>query len=139
MPVPLGAVSLKDFSKEDPKYRNLLDIELRYINRNVTAILTRAKYVYESVVVKAEPEMIKNCCDFKALESACAKYIDSRPMARESENIPTVPRLDQIIEQTENGYTDIHETIVKARGFKPQQRITPPEGLDHNREHEPNI
>jgi protein AbiQ len=74
IPIPLDTVRLKDFSIEDPKYRNLLDIELRYINRNVGAILTRARYVYNSVVVKKDPAMVKNCCDFKALEAACAEY-----------------------------------------------------------------
>ena len=75
IPVPHSALKVKNLGKEDPKYRNLLDIELRYINRNVTAILTRAKYVYNSVVYKAMPEMVKICCDFKALEAACAEYI----------------------------------------------------------------
>jgi protein AbiQ len=78
IPIPLDALRLKDFSIEDPKYRNLLDIELRYINRNVGAILTRARYVYTSVVDKKDPAMIQNCCDFKALETACVEYTRER-------------------------------------------------------------
>ena len=75
IPVPLDVLQLKDLNKEDPKYRNFLDIELRYINKNVRAILTRAKYVYNSVVEKADSEMVRTCCNFKALEIACFEYM----------------------------------------------------------------
>ena len=78
IPVPLDAIRLKDLDREDSKYRNLLDIELRYINRNVGAILTKARYVYNSVVHKKDPSMITNCCDFKALEAVCTEWAAKR-------------------------------------------------------------
>jgi hypothetical protein len=31
-------------------------------------------FVYHAVTVKKDPLMVKTCCDFKALESACAEY-----------------------------------------------------------------
>jgi len=74
IPVPQGAVTLKDIDNEEPQYKNLLNIELQDINKHVNAILTRARYVYDMVVIKKNPLMVKNCCDFKALEAACAEY-----------------------------------------------------------------
>jgi protein AbiQ len=74
IPVPDSAVSLKDIGSEKPAYKNLLNLEPRYINRNATAVFTRARYVYQLAVQKKDSVMVKNCCDFKALEDACAEY-----------------------------------------------------------------
>ncbi|MDR1532466.1 MAG: type III toxin-antitoxin system ToxN/AbiQ family toxin [Clostridiales bacterium] len=75
IPVPPGAAAVKRIENESSdKYRNLLNMELRYVNRNTRAILTRARYVYNSAVMKKDPSMIKNCCNFKVLETACAEY-----------------------------------------------------------------
>jgi protein AbiQ len=75
IPVPPGVAALKRIAEEQsPKYRRLLNWELQFCRKNAAMIFTRAKYVYNSVVVKKDPAMIKNCCDFKALEQACAEY-----------------------------------------------------------------
>ena len=75
IPVPPDVVSLKRIADEaSPQYRILLNMELRFCRRNANAIYSRAKFVYDAVTVKKDPLMLKNCCDFKALETACAEY-----------------------------------------------------------------
>jgi protein AbiQ len=79
IPVPLCAITVKDFSKESsPYYRRLLDWELKYCQKNEKAIYRKAKYVYNTVVSNRDPIMVKNCCNFTALEVACDEY--TKPM-----------------------------------------------------------
>jgi protein AbiQ len=125
LPVPPGVATVKRISAEPSRqYRNLLDMELRYINRNATAIFTRAKYVYNSVVVKKEPGMIKNCCDFKPLEAACAAYAKEHP-APAAESKPSV--LAQLRADRENRRERRHENPergdVKKRGGKDEPSL----------------
>jgi len=78
IPVPPGAVSIKRIADEpSSKYRILLDMELQYCRKNAKAIYSRARFVYDSVTVKKDPLMLKNCCDFKRLEAACTEYTKS--------------------------------------------------------------
>ena len=78
IPVPPNAIAIKSFSEEpSPAYRRLLNWELRYCQRNANTIYRLARYVYTSVVVRKDPLMVRNCCDFTALESACLEYIQS--------------------------------------------------------------
>jgi protein AbiQ len=80
IPVPPSAVSVKRIADEPSfKYRILLNMELRFCRRNANAIYSRARFVYESVTVKKDILMVKNCCDFNALETACAEYTKSLP------------------------------------------------------------
>ena len=75
IPVPPDAITVKRISDEpSAKYRNLLNMELQYCRRNAKAIYSRAKFVYEAVTIKKDPLMVKNCCDFSTLETACAEY-----------------------------------------------------------------
>jgi protein AbiQ len=75
IPVPSGVLKLKAIKDEiSPKYRRLLNWELQFCRKNAKAIFSRAKFVYDSVVVKRDALMIKNCCDFKALEDASIIY-----------------------------------------------------------------
>jgi protein AbiQ len=78
IPVPPNAVAVKKISDEkSEKYRILLNMELQFCRKNANAIYSKAKFVYNSVTEKKDPLMVKNCCDFKALENACAKYVTS--------------------------------------------------------------
>jgi protein AbiQ len=75
IPVPPGAFSVKRIADEpSAKYRILLNMELQFCRRNANAIYSRARFVYDAVTVKKDSLMVKNCCDFKALEAACAGY-----------------------------------------------------------------
>jgi protein AbiQ len=79
LPVPPGVAAVKRIAEEQSlKYRRLLNWELQFCRKNAAAIFSRARYVYNSVVVKKDPLMVKNCCDFKALETACAEYAGRR-------------------------------------------------------------
>ena len=76
IPVPPKAAFIKRIADEPSyKYRILLNMELRFCRKNATAIYSKAKFVYEAVTIKKDPLMVKNCCDFKKLEIACAEYI----------------------------------------------------------------
>ena len=76
IPVPPNAISVKRISDEpSQQYRTLLNMELQYCRRNANAIYSRARFVYTAVTEKKDPFMVKNCCDFKALEVACAEYV----------------------------------------------------------------
>ncbi|GHV23600.1 hypothetical protein AGMMS49959_17140 [Planctomycetales bacterium] len=75
IPVPPEAATRKIIQNEpSPKYRRLLNWELQFCRRNAAAIYSRAHFVYHAVVEKHDPLISKNCCDFKALEAACAAY-----------------------------------------------------------------
>ncbi|GHS96903.1 hypothetical protein AGMMS50276_16050 [Synergistales bacterium] len=77
IPVPPGAATLKDILNEpSPQYKNLLGIEVRFCNRNAPAIFSRARFVYNAIITKKDSLMVKNCCDFKALETACERYAE---------------------------------------------------------------
>jgi protein AbiQ len=79
IPVPSGAYHYKDISKEpNAQYRALLIREYIYCNKHSNAVFRTARYVYNAVTLKKDPLMIKNCCDFKALEAACAEYAKRR-------------------------------------------------------------
>jgi len=77
-PVPDDLVQRKDFSKEPPKYRRLLAEELDFCNRHRDKIIAKARYIYNEVTKNKNPLMIKNCCDFKRLESLYASYCEER-------------------------------------------------------------
>ena len=76
IPVPHEVVTIKRIADEpSQQYRILLNMELRFCRRNANAIYSRARFVYDSVTMKKDPLMVKNCCDFKVLEAACAEYV----------------------------------------------------------------
>jgi protein AbiQ len=75
IPVPPNVVTVKSIKDEpSPQYRRLLDWELRFCQNNSRAIHRLAKFVYNMVTGNRDPIMVKNCCDFKKLEAACAEY-----------------------------------------------------------------
>ena len=75
VPVPPNVIAVKRI-KDEPslKYRRLLGWELRFCRKNANTIYRLAKYVYNTVVENKDSIMVKNCCDFKKLEAACAEY-----------------------------------------------------------------
>lgn len=78
IPVPPEVISVKRIADEpSTKHRILLNMELQFCRRNANAIYSRAGFVYNAVTVKKDPLMVKNCCDFKKLETACAEYSKS--------------------------------------------------------------
>ncbi len=81
IPVPPEVIAVKQFNNEPSvAYRRLLELELRFCRKNCKAIYRQAKYVYRTVVENIDPIMVKNCCDFKKLEAACAEYTNNAPI-----------------------------------------------------------
>lgn len=60
-PIPDGQARVKDFAKEDLKYRELLREELAFCNRHRERIRKKAKETYDAVVLRREPLMVRNC------------------------------------------------------------------------------
>lgn len=78
IPIPPGIATLKDIDAEQSQnYKFLLYNELRFCNKNADYIRQRAKIIYDAVTEKKNPFMMKNCCDFIALETACCRYKQS--------------------------------------------------------------
>jgi protein AbiQ len=78
IPVPPGVVTVKQFNDEPSvDYRRLLELELRFCRRNSKTIHRQAKFVYNTVIENKDPIMVKNCCNFLALEAACIEYVKS--------------------------------------------------------------
>jgi len=76
IPVPPGVATLKKIKDEpSPEYRFLLELELRYCQKNAKTIYRMAKHIYNTVVGGKDQMMVSNCCDFKKLEAACAEYM----------------------------------------------------------------
>jgi len=67
-PVPDHFATVKDFKKEVPAYKRLLMEELEFCNKNAEKIISKAQYIYDSVVNGPNDLMQKNCCDFIKLE-----------------------------------------------------------------------
>lgn len=79
VPVPDTAIIPFDIDKEpDTKYAELLRRQFTYINRNKASVLDHAAKTYFGVVNKKTAFLVKICCDFKKLESACIQYDPKR-------------------------------------------------------------
>jgi protein AbiQ len=86
IPVPRNVVVEKRIKDEpSPAYRRLLDWELRFCQNNAKAIYRLSKFVYNTVVENKDPIMVRNCCDFRKLEAACAEYIITHPIPENQE------------------------------------------------------
>lgn len=75
--IPVKEVALIHFNIQeiaDENYRNLLQKQLRYCEKNKDIILNRAKTVYDKVVVDKNPFYKRVCCNFKQLEYSCRVY-----------------------------------------------------------------
>lgn len=76
-PCPNDCLKLKDFSKEDEKYKILLRKELHYCNINIEKVQKLANEVYRLGLNKLTRENF-NICNFKVLEEKCLQYKDYR-------------------------------------------------------------
>jgi len=75
IPVPHGVATIKSIKDEpSPEYRRLLNMELRFCQKNANTIHRMAKHIHNTVVNGKDSIMAKNCCDFSKLELACVEY-----------------------------------------------------------------
>lgn len=74
-PIPEQLVRVKDFSKEEYRYKRLLMEELDFCNKNSHKIVKKALYIYQTVKDGSDALLKKNCCDFDRLESVYTQYL----------------------------------------------------------------
>ena len=73
-PIPKTEIKIKDFSKEEYKYRRLLLEEWQYCNSIKDKIISKAKYIYKRYNSGYDKMLMRNCCNFKLLEEKCLEY-----------------------------------------------------------------
>lgn len=88
-PAPPGTIAIKDFSKLDYGYKRLLMTELNYCNKNIEAILSKAKYVYNIGINRNHP-LAQNCCNFNLLEAKSLEFTDRYLQATRKEIAATI-------------------------------------------------
>ena len=76
-PCPIEYLNIKDFSKEEEKYRILLRKELQYCNSNIEKIYKLANDIYR-LGLKENTRIRFNICNFKKLEEICLQYMKSK-------------------------------------------------------------
>lgn len=74
-PIPEQLVRVKDFSKEEYRYKRLLMEELDFCNKNSHKIVKKALYIYQTVKNGSDALLKKICCDFDRLESVFSQYL----------------------------------------------------------------
>ena len=76
IPVPMSVCKQVDFSKEkNPKYRDLLRAEYRYIKMIRERIWKNARLLYNHKIKNADSTpLAKRCNDFVLLEEKCREY-----------------------------------------------------------------
>jgi protein AbiQ len=73
-PAPDEMIKLKDFLTVPQHYRDLLNAEVNFCNKNVDEIHKIAKRVYKIGTNPNHP-LSHTCCDFKLLEEKCLEFI----------------------------------------------------------------
>lgn len=73
-PIPKTEIKIKDFSKEEYKYRRLLLEEWQYCNSIKDKIISKANYIYKRYNSGYDKMLTKNCCNFKLLENKSLAY-----------------------------------------------------------------
>ena len=73
-PIPKIEIKIKDFLKEEYKYRRLLLEEWQYCNSIKDKIISKANYIYKRYNSGYDKMLLKNCCNFKLLEEKCLEY-----------------------------------------------------------------
>ncbi|MDU4727671.1 type III toxin-antitoxin system ToxN/AbiQ family toxin [Clostridium sp.] len=73
IPVVDGVIEERDFSKEERKYRDLLEKEYKFCSENEELIREKALKVYKIGTSYNHP-LKRTCCDFKKLEEVSLLY-----------------------------------------------------------------
>lgn len=87
-PVPEGVVKERLIREEaDPRYQRLLEKELTYCKRNVSAIREMALQTYMTITLPGqgiEPRHLTRSCDFRVLEGASAIWCQEHGLSQET-------------------------------------------------------
>ena len=115
--------------RDGQEVRFLLDLERKYCQKNAHTIYRLAKHIYNTVVGHKDPLMVKNCCDFKKLEAACAEYTKAIPgIAQNEKNEDTQPDKQTLKEKLVKG---------KLKAQEQDSRADKPSITSINRRNEP--
>lgn len=117
-PIPKNCCSIKDFKKEDILYRRLLHKELVYCRKHINQINKKAIFVYDSVVNRHKPNMMKNCCDFKLLEQAYLEYckVNNLSLPETTFNKPTEEKAFYYLRVTSDEASQLRQQGIKFEG-----------------------
>jgi protein AbiQ len=74
IPVRKANITKLDVSSQDLKYQFLLFKEINYIRAHSDKLLKKASKLYELVVNKKVPDLVKISCSFSDLEKASSSY-----------------------------------------------------------------
>ncbi|MCS6116912.1 type III toxin-antitoxin system ToxN/AbiQ family toxin [Shewanella baltica] len=74
VPVLSSKRTLLDLSTLDPKYRNLLNLQQQFLRKHQDELQRKAIKLYEIVLKGHAQGLIRNCCNFAALETAMKSY-----------------------------------------------------------------
>lgn len=85
MPIPkscLNKIDIKDI--RNYKYRNMLRLQIEWINKNELRICNRARNLYYLILNKHTTYgLISRCCDFKLLEKKCDDFMKENELNEE--------------------------------------------------------
>ncbi|PMM01869.1 hypothetical protein BCT63_18360 [Vibrio kanaloae] len=87
LPVLDSEIQLLDMKVQSENKKKLLNLQQQFLRKNSERFVKKAMRLYELVTVKKVPGLVKNCCDFKALEAARAAYIPANQRQASSEGL----------------------------------------------------
>lgn len=90
-PAPDEVIKLKDFSTVPEHYRDLLNAEVNFCNKNVGEIHKIAQKVYKIGTNPNHP-LSHTCCNFKLLEVKCMEFIQQMKVIDDKEVAVTKDR-----------------------------------------------
>lgn len=110
IPAIPGVLTLKDFQACPSDYRNLLNKEIQFCNRNRQAIRSKANQAYRYGTNKKH-YLAQYCCDFKLLEEKAREYFSSEEDVAATapslhEQLPTSSEFDTLSESDISPETD---------------------------------
>lgn len=69
---------------EDKKYKNLLELQLAWINEHQERISHYARNLYYLITNKTASQELQNrCCNYKLLEEKCKEYMQKNSLREE--------------------------------------------------------
>lgn len=112
IPVPKSEIILLDFDSQGDKYRDLLNAENTFINKNKNKVYSKAKKIYQMVVISKMEFYMRISCDFSLLEQKMTTYLKEKG----SKQINIENELELITYGLNNSITKV-KTILKENNF----------------------
>ena len=74
LPILDSEVELLNMEAQSKPYQRLLNLQQQFLRKNKDRFIKKARKLYMLVTEKKVPGLVKNCCDFKALEKAMKTF-----------------------------------------------------------------